>query len=64
MRLKWMEAVLLAIFVMSGTGASLAQQDIEQFRPLVEISARRLLIGKQVALSKWDSGAAVEDPAR
>jgi chorismate mutase len=64
MRVKWMKAVLFAIFVMSGTGASLAQQDIEQFGPLVEISARRLLIGKQVALSKWDSGAAVEDPAR
>jgi hypothetical protein len=45
MRVKWMKAVLFAIFVMSGTGASLAQQDIEQFRPLVEISARRLLIG-------------------
>ena len=42
----------------------MAQQAIEKFRPLVEVSARRLLIGEQVALSKWDSGAAVEDPAR
>jgi chorismate mutase-like protein len=31
---------------------------------LVETSARRLQIAQQVALAKWDSGAAVEDVAR
>jgi chorismate mutase len=30
----------------------------------VETSARRLLIAQQVALAKWDSGAAVEDLPR
>jgi chorismate mutase len=64
MQVKWMKAVLFSVFLMSGTGASLAQQAIEQFRPLVEVSARRLLIGEQVALSKWDSGTAIEDPVR
>ena len=45
MQVKWMTAALFAILVMSGTGTSLAQQAIEKFRPLVEVSARRLLIG-------------------
>jgi len=33
-------------------------------RPLVEISAQRLLLAEKVALAKWDSGAAVEDRPR
>ena len=48
MQVKWMTAALFAILVMSGTGTSLAQQAIEKFRPLVEVSARRLLIGSRL----------------
>ncbi|MBB6253779.1 chorismate mutase [Nitrospirillum iridis] len=36
----------------------------DSLRTLVEASADRLALGHQVALSKWDSGAAVEDGGR
>jgi len=45
-------------------GAAAGQSGIGQFDPLVRTSARRLAIAEQVALSKWDSGAAVEDAPR
>ena len=35
-----------------------------QLQPLVEISARRLVIAQQVALAKWDTGTPVEDVSR
>ena len=44
--------------------AARGQTAIDRFQSLVETSARRLLIGQQVALAKWDSGAAVEDLPR
>jgi chorismate mutase len=37
---------------------------MDRLEPLVETSAQRLLIAKQVALAKWDSGAPVEDTSR
>ncbi len=40
------------------------QNAIDQLQPLVEAVAQRLAIADQVALSKADSGAAVEDTAR
>ena len=45
-------------------GAAAGQSGVGQFDPLVRTSARRLAIAEQVALSKWDSGAAVEDAPR
>jgi chorismate mutase len=45
-------------------GAASGQSGVGQFDPLVRTSARRLAIAEQVALSKWDSGAAVEDATR
>jgi chorismate mutase len=56
-------AIFLALSV-SGFGVIGAQESADPFRPLVETSARRLRIAEQVALSKWDSGAPVEDTAR
>lgn len=41
-----------------------AQSTIHQLQQLVETSARRLVIAEQVALAKWDNGAAVEDARR
>ena len=58
---KW---VLLAAIGLSGTGIGYAQGAVEQLQPLVETSAHRLAIAEQVALSKWDSRAAVEDAPR
>jgi chorismate mutase len=40
------------------------QPAVEQLRPLVETSARRLMIAEEVALAKWRSGAPVEDTTR
>ena len=40
------------------------QSAIERLQPLVETSARRLVLAKQVAFAKWDSRVPVEDPTR
>jgi chorismate mutase len=56
-------AMILA-FAIIGTSAARGQSAIDRLQPLVETSARRLLIAEQVALAKWDSGAAVEDLPR
>jgi chorismate mutase len=37
---------------------------MNKLQPLVETSARRLVLARQVALAKWDSQAPVEDTAR
>jgi chorismate mutase len=60
---KWKLAMAIAFTIM-GTSAARGQSAIDRLQPLVETSARRLLIGEQVALAKWDSGATVEDPPR
>jgi chorismate mutase len=60
---KWKLAIVIASAII-GTGAARAQSTIDQLRPLVETSARRLVIAEQVALAKWDSGAAVADAPR
>jgi chorismate mutase len=57
----------VAVAIVVGTmawGAASGQSGVGQFDPLVRTSARRLAIAEQVALSKWDSGAAVEDATR
>jgi chorismate mutase len=41
-----------------------SERAIRRLRPLVETSAERLAIAKQVALAKWDTHAAVEDTPR
>jgi chorismate mutase len=56
-------AIVLALWV-SVPRVIWAQESEDPFRPLVETSARRLRIAEQVALSKWDSGASVEDASR
>jgi chorismate mutase len=40
------------------------QSTIDRLQLLVDTSARRLLLAKQVALAKWDSRVPVEDPTR
>jgi chorismate mutase len=40
------------------------QSSIDRLQPLVDTSARRLFLAKQVALAKWDSRVPVEDPTR
>ena len=48
----------------TATGAGHSQNAAGQLQSLVETSARRLVIAKQVALAKWDDGTAVEDAPR
>jgi chorismate mutase len=60
---KWKLPIVIASALI-GIGAGHAQSAIDQLQPLVETSARRLVIAEQVALAKWDSGAAVEDAPR
>jgi len=60
---KRMLAMVIA-FTIIGTSAARGQDAIDRLHPLVETSARRLRIAEQVALAKWDNGAAVEDVSR
>src|SRR5258705_245665 len=57
-------ALVLIAFTIIGTSAACGQTAIDRLQALVETSARRLLITQQVALAKWNSGAAVEDLPR
>jgi chorismate mutase len=59
-----LQKIVLVVAVGIGGSAGCAQNAVEQLRPLVETTAHRLMIGKQVALAKWDSGKAVEDTPR
>jgi len=54
-------AVVLAAMAI---GSASAQNAPSKLDPLVKTSAHRLAIAEQVALSKWDSGTAVEDASR
>jgi chorismate mutase len=56
--------IVAAVLCITGLDLAYAQSAVEQLKPLVEVSARRLDIAKRVALSKWDSGTPVEDAAR
>ena len=53
--------VMLSIYAAT---SAYAQVESEHLQELVELSARRLVIAKQVALAKWDNGMPVEDASR
>jgi chorismate mutase len=57
---------VFAAILLFGIGAhgAWAESPAEQLRPLVQASAQRVAIANDVAFSKWDSGANVEDIAR
>jgi len=64
MTLDRLKATLCATVVALGAPAAHAGDAKHVLSPLVESAAQRLAIGDEVALSKWDSGASVEDVAR
>jgi chorismate mutase len=64
MQLNKRKLAIVIAFIIIGTGAARAQGAIDRLQPLIETSARRLLIAEQVALAKWDSGEGVEDLPR
>lgn len=59
-----LNTAVCAALLLLGAPAARAQNAGHLLRPLIESAAERLAIGDQVALSKWDSGTSVEDPAR
>jgi chorismate mutase len=59
---NWAKYAIVA--VLTGCSAVRAQTPVDQFQPLVEISAHRLMIAREVAFAKWNSGAEVEDAPR
>jgi chorismate mutase len=64
MQVNKQKLALVIAFTIIGASAARGQGSIDRPHPLVETSARRLLIAEQIALAKWDSGAAVEDLPR
>jgi chorismate mutase len=54
----------LILWIIVAAAVAYSQGATEPMRRLVETSAQRLAIAKQVALGKWDSGAPVEDSSR
>ena len=64
MQLFKRDMAILIAFVIGGINNNFAQGTTDKLRPLVETSARRLELAREVALSKWDTQTPVEDPAR
>jgi chorismate mutase len=60
---QWQPARLIAFSIM-GISAAYGQSATNPLQLLVETSAKRLVVAGKVALSKWDSGTAVEDGPR
>jgi chorismate mutase len=63
MQLNKRKLAMLIALTITATSAARGQS-ADRLLPLVETSARRLLIAERVELAKWDSGAAVEDLPR
>jgi chorismate mutase len=63
LRNKWTLAIILASAI-PVTAAALSENPQDPLQGLVETSARRLVIAKEAALAKWDTGAPVEDAPR
>jgi len=58
------ELSILITLVIGGIDVACAQDSMDKLQPLVETSALRLVLAKQVALAKWDNQTPVEDAAR
>ena len=56
--------IVLAISFPLSSQPSSAENSSERLQPLVKASAERIDLAREVALAKWDSGAAVEDLVR
>ena len=56
--------LLTFIVAIGGAGTIWGQSAIDRLQPLVETSARRLVLAREVALAKWDTRLSVEDPTR
>jgi chorismate mutase len=50
--------------IICANSSAYPQDEVDEFQPLVKLTAQRLVIAEQVALAKWDSGRPVEDVSR
>lgn len=64
MRLPKRDLAILISFSIGAIGTVCAQSATHKLQPLVETSASRLAIARDVAFSKWDARSPVEDTAR
>jgi chorismate mutase len=64
MRLPKRDIAILIAFAIGGINKDFAQGTTDRLQPLVETSACRLVLAREVALSKWDNGMPVEDASR
>ena len=54
----------ITAYTLCAKGRAYPQSLIDKLQPLVEMTAERLAIAKQVALAKCESGTPVEDVSR
>lgn len=64
MRLNMRRLALITACTICAKSRAYPQSVVDELRPLVKMTARRLVIAEQVALAKWDSGTPVEDVSR
>ena len=62
--IPWRNLGITLVIVIGGIGTACAQSATDKLEVLVETSARRLAMARQVAFAKWDARSQVEDAAR
>jgi chorismate mutase len=64
MTMFWQNIGISLVIVIGGIGTATAQSATVKLERLVETSARRLTLARQVAFAKWDARSQIEDTAR
>ena len=64
MTISWHNLGIALVVVIAGIKTAGAQSATNKLEALVQTSARRLAMAKQVALAKWDARSPVEDATR
>jgi chorismate mutase len=64
MTIFWQNIGLSLVIVIGGIGTARAQRATVKLERLVETSARRIALARQVAFAKWDTRSQVEDTTR
>lgn len=62
--IPWHNLGITLVIVIGGISTACAQSATDKLELLVETSARRLAMARQVAFAKWDARSQVEDAAR
>lgn len=64
MTIFWQNIGISLVIVIGGVSTASAQSATVKLKMLVETSARRLTLARQIAFAKWDARSHVEDAAR